>query len=287
MKNGKNGKRLRLNSSFSRQELTRGEEYELFERIKRGDKSAENRIVEAHYGFICDIASHFRGPDWNDLVQEGALGMMVAIQKFDNTRGNRFITYAGFWVRAYMIIAVKEHYQGKRSPGSGYVAMREIRKQTRLYSNLYGRCPTIEELSNMTSIKKSIIVRTLNCDKPMPSIGLVRDDDNLLGWQLNYEIIADTETPSPAELIEEREKREFIQSVEAELREVLKKSISLERDIDITFAHLLDDVEMAELGRKHNISRERVRQIKERSIRILRRILFRRRSEFTEHYVQS
>lgn len=284
MKNGKNGSKPGRKSSLSQQELTREEEYELFERIKNGDKRAEALIVEAHYGFMCDTASRYNGPDKSDLVQEGSIGMLVAIKKFDHTRGIRFMTYAGYWIRAYMVVAVKRHYRSNRPPGSRYEVMRDIRKEVRLYANLYGRFPTIEELSGALGMKESTIVKTLNCDKTMTSIGIARDDADPLGWRFNHEVIPDSKTQSPLELVARREREEFFKSVEQELREALKQSSRLERDIDITFAHLLDDTVLSELGRKHNISRERVRQIKARSIRILRHILSRRHSELSQFY---
>jgi RNA polymerase primary sigma factor len=282
MKNGKNGSKPGQASSSDQPVLTREEEYELFERIKKGDKRAENIIVSAHYGFVCDMASNYSGLDRDDLVQEGFLGMLVAIQKFDHKKGIRFITYSGYWVRAYMTVAVIRRYKSRRSPGARYVVMREIKKQSRLYVNLHGRYLRIEELSEMLGMRESTIVRALNGDKMMPSIGIARDDDDPLGWQYNQEVIPDTKTPGPLDLIEDREKMELITSVEKELRRVLKKKPNYKRNINITLAHLIDGVNAAELGRRHNLSRERVRQINLRSVKILRRILIRRKSEFSD-----
>jgi RNA polymerase primary sigma factor len=267
MKNGKNGPKPGRKSSLSQQKLTREEEYELFERIKNGDKRAENIVVKANYGFVCDTARRYNGPDWNDLVQEGSLGMLIAIQKFDHTRGIRFITYAGWWVRAYMVAEVRRHYQAKRSPGSRYVVMRDLRKHWRRYTNLYGRIPTIEELSELLGLEKSTIVKALNCNQLMPSISSAVDGDDSRGWKLSHDRIPDTKTPSPLEMIEELEKKAFMKSVKQELKRSLKEKRSQypERDVEITFAHMIEGAPLSELGRRHDISRERVRQINEKS----------------------
>jgi len=286
MKNGKNGKNSRPNSFLGQPPLTREEEYELFERIKKGDEPAKAEIVEAHYGFVCDIANQFRGPDWSDLVQEGCIGLMRAIRKYDHTRGNRFITYAGYWVRAYMLMEVRRYYQGSRSPGAKYVVMREIRKHSRVYVNLHGHYPDIDQLSELTGKEQSTIMSVLSCDMVMPSISMNKDEDDSQSWRLSQEALPDTNSPSPLDRIEARESRNLVAELKQELSKALirKKKYSPARDVDITFKYILEDISQAELARKYDISRERARQIVEGSTRILRQLMMRRQRDAEKIY---
>lgn len=247
--------------------LTDDQEVALAKRVREGDPMALEKMVKANLRFVVSVAKQYQnqGLQLSDLINEGNLGLIKAAQKFDETRGFKFISYAVWWIRQSVLQALVEQSRIIRLPLNKVGSYNRINRAMFEFEQKYQREPSNEELEEILKINKreiDDIIRSahkhISMDAP---ISRDEDDENSL-----YDIIQDDDASgSHKEMMKESLKQE------------IKKAMAVlpKRDAEIVSCYfgLRGEIHMTleEIGKKFNLTRERVRQIKERSLRRLRK----------------
>jgi RNA polymerase primary sigma factor len=244
--------------------ITADEEVELAQKIKAGDQAALEKLTKANLRFVVSVAKQYQnqGLTLPDLINEGNLGLIKAAQRFDETRGFKFISYAVWWIRQSILQALAEQSRIVRLPLNKIGSINKINKMYALLEQSNERPPTAEEIAkelDMTvndvreSMKNS--GRHLSMDAP-----LVEGEDSNL-----YDVLRSGESPNPdRELIQE--------SLRTEIERSLETLTPREADVVRLYFGLGDQHPMTleEIGETFDLTRERVRQIKEKAIRRLK-----------------
>ncbi|AHY46501.1 sigma70-ECF: RNA polymerase sigma factor, sigma-70 family [Rubrobacter radiotolerans] len=245
--------------------LTHAEEIDLSERAKKGDRRARQRLIEKNLRLVVSVAKKYRGYGlpFEDLIQEGNIGLMKAVEKFDPDRGFRFSTYATWWIRQAVQRAVADKGRTIRVP----VHMTEkIRKVSRTYNELalgLEREPTVEEISEKLEWSADDVRLTLGAMPDATSLDQpVSTDDasSQLGDFIEDEKVSDTPDTVMREM-ETVQLKEAIDRLPDRARYVLVRRYGLDDREPATLAQLGDELE---------ISRERVRQLQREAERILK-----------------
>ncbi len=255
--------------------ISADEEVELARRIKYGDQDALDKLVSANLRFVVSVAKQYqnRGLTLPDLINEGNLGLIRAAEKFDETRGFKFISYAVWWIRQSILQALAEQSRIVRLPLNQIGSINRINKALIVFEQKNKRRPTDNELSEILNITKEKIERSRRIASRHRSIDAPfrnGEDGNLT------DVLANDDSPkADAFLIKE--------SLLREIERTLSTLNNREADI-IRFFFGINSVEMTlqEIGTHFGITRERVRQIKEKAIRRLRHTS---RSELLKKYL--
>ncbi|HAF08188.1 MAG: RNA polymerase sigma factor [candidate division TA06 bacterium 32_111] len=244
--------------------LSEGEEKELAKRIKEGDKKALERLILGNLRFVVNIAKEYQGKGLSlaELINEGNYGLIKAANKFDETKNVKFISYAVWWIRQSIMKAILENNSNIRVPLSQITKINAVNRVQQEILDNENRIPTFKEIADKIGMTENEVKNILSLNKIELSLSdPVGSDDNLyLG-----DTIAEESNLSPEEALLRKRYKETLQSQLEKLSEresyVLKKYFGLE---DYR-PHTLE-----EIGRELNISRERVRQIKDRAINKLK-----------------
>jgi len=244
--------------------ITADEEVELAQRIKAGDQRALEKLTKANLRFVVSVAKQYQnqGLTLPDLINEGNLGLIKAAQRFDETRGFKFISYAVWWIRQSILSALAEQSRIVRLPLNKIGSINKINKMYALLEQSNERPPSAEEIAKeldmtVNDVKESMknSGRHLSMDAP-----LVEGEDSNL-----YDVLRSGETPNPdRELIHE--------SLRTEIERALETLTPREADVVRLYFGLGDQHPMTleEIGETFDLTRERVRQIKEKAIRRLK-----------------
>ena len=244
--------------------LTPQEEIDLAIRIKKGDTDAFEKLAKANLRFVVSVAKQYQnqGLSLGDLINEGNLGLIKAAKRFDETRGFKFISYAVWWIRQSILQALAEQSRIVRLPLNRVGTLNKI---GRAYSNLeqeYEREPSADELATALEMDTNEVAETLKISGKHVSMDapFAQGEENSL-----LDVIENEDLPSPDNsLMSESLKTEIgraLSSLSEREAEVIKLYFGLETEC----AHTLE-----EIGVRFNLTRERVRQIKEKAIRRLR-----------------
>ncbi|ERK39820.1 sigma-70, region 3 [Segatella baroniae F0067] len=243
------------------------EEIELAQKIKKGGREGERakeKLVTANLRFVVSVAKQYQhqGLSLTDLIDEGNIGLVKAAEKFDETRGFKFISYAVWWIRQSILQAIAEQSRIVRLPLNQVGSLNKINREINKFEQEYQRKPSLTELSNVTKIEEEKIDQSLMADSHHVSIDAPFQDgeDNSM-----VDIMAsgdDTRT----------DKQVDHESMALELESVLKKVLK-DREITIIrecFGIGCHEKGLEEIGDQLGLTRERVRQIREKSIAKLR-----------------
>lgn len=244
--------------------LTADEEIELAKKIKNGDARALERLTKANLRFVVSVAKQYQnqGLSLGDLINEGNLGLIKAGKRFDETRGFKFISYAVWWIRQSILQALAEQSRIVRLPLNRVGALNKIGKA---YSNLeqeFEREPSANELASELEMDVSEVADTLKISGRHVSVDapFTQGEENSL-----LDVIQNEEQPSPDNTL-------ISESLKTEIERAL--STLSEREAEVLKLYFGFDTEHAmtleEIGEKFHLTRERVRQIKEKAIRRLR-----------------
>jgi len=261
-----------LNEIRCRPSLSREEEAGLARRASRGNQQALNELVEANLGFVVKVACEYRnlGLPLEDLLNEGNLGLLHAAQRFDVERGNKFITFAVWWIRKAILSALNQHAGLVRIPENHRRKLRRIREAEQSLVKSLGRRPEREEIARELSHTASEMDATLMHDVKSRSLTdpIGPDSDTSLS-----EMLTDDAAVSGEEGMLRTEATALV-------TEALKELDPQEREVLGYRFGLLDRAPLVlrEVGSIMGVSRERVRQIEVKATRRLRRILLRRMS---------
>jgi RNA polymerase primary sigma factor len=244
--------------------LTPDEEVELAKRIRDGDQIALEKLTKANLRFVVSVAKQYQnqGLSLGDLINEGNLGLIKAAQRFDETRGFKFISYAVWWIRQSILQALAEQSRIVRLPLNRVGSLNKISKTFSELEQRYEREPSPEELADELEITPAEVIDTLKISGRHVSMDapFVQGEDNTLLDVLEN----DTEDKPDSELMND--------SLRREVQRALSTLTPREADV-ITFYFGLNGehpMTLEEIGEKFNLTRERVRQIKEKAIRRLR-----------------
>jgi RNA polymerase primary sigma factor len=246
--------------------LTPDQEIELAIRIKKGDKQALEALTKANLRFVVSVAKQFQnqGLSLGDLINEGNLGLIKAAQRFDETRGFKFISYAVWWIRQSIMQAIAEQSRIVRLPLNRVGSLGKLSKAYRDLEQEFERKPTTEELAQVLDMNVDEVADTMqlygrhvSMDAPLKEGD---DNKNSLG-----DILVNDQQPSPDGTLMKESLKQEVENVLSTLNEREAEVIKLYFGINSEHAATLE-----EIGERFNLTRERVRQIKEKALRSLR-----------------
>lgn len=244
--------------------LTPDEEVELAKRIREGDQMALEKLTKANLRFVVSVAKQYQnqGLSLGDLINEGNLGLIKAAQRFDETRGFKFISYAVWWIRQSILQALAEQSRIVRLPLNRVGSLNKISKTFSELEQKYEREPSPDELAEVLEVSTSEVVDTMKISGRHVSMDapFVQGEENSLLDVLENDM---EETPDSG-LIND--------SLRKEVQRALSTLTTREADVISLYFGLNGEHAMTleEIGEKFNLTRERVRQIKEKAIRRLR-----------------
>ncbi len=244
--------------------LTPDEEVELAKRIREGDRLALEKLTKANLRFVVSVAKQYQnqGLSLGDLINEGNLGLIKAAQRFDETRGFKFISYAVWWIRQSILQALAEQSRIVRLPLNRVGSLNKISKTFSELEQKFEREPSPEELAEVLEVTTSEVVDTLKISGRHVSMDapFVQGEENSLLDVLEN----DSEESPDTGLIND--------SLRKEIQRALSTLTPREADVITLYFGLNGEnaLTLEEIGEKFNLTRERVRQIKEKAIRRLR-----------------
>ncbi|MBU2927568.1 sigma-70 family RNA polymerase sigma factor [Winogradskyella psychrotolerans] len=244
--------------------ITADEEVELAQRIKAGDQLALEKLTKANLRFVVSVAKQYQnqGLTLPDLINEGNLGLIKAAQRFDETRGFKFISYAVWWIRQSILQALAEQSRIVRLPLNKIGSINKINKTFAFLEQSHERPPSAEEIAKeldmtINDVKESMknSGRHVSMDAP-----LVEGEDSNL-----YDVLRSGESPNP-------DKDLLHESLRTEIERALETLTPREADVIRLYFGLASQHPMTleEIGETFDLTRERVRQIKEKAIRRLK-----------------
>ena len=240
------------------------EEVELAQRIKQGDKIALEKLTKANLRFVVSVAKQYQnqGLSLPDLINEGNLGLIKAAQRFDETRGFKFISYAVWWIRQSILQALAEQSRIVRLPLNKIGSINKINKTYAKLEQEFEREPNAEEIAEVLEITEQEVKesmknagRHISMDAP-----LIQDEDNTM-----YDVLKSEEAATP-------ETELLYESLRKEIDRAISTLTQREQDVVRLYFGLNGSHPMTleEIGEKFDLTRERVRQIKEKAIRRLK-----------------
>ena len=246
--------------------LTAEEEIDLATLIKTGDKVAQEKLIKANLRFVVSVAKQFQnqGLSLGDLINEGNMGLIKAAQKFDVTRGFKFISYAVWWVRQGIMQAIADQQRVVRLPLNRISLLTKISKASKVLEQEYERKPSTEELAHYleltmdeVSFTQKTSGRQLSIDAPLTSSN---DSNNSL-----LDVFPDNTNTLPDKELMQESLRSEVEYILAKLTEREAEVIKLSYGIGFEKSATLE-----EIGEHFNLTRERIRQIKEKGLSKLR-----------------
>jgi len=243
--------------------ITVEEEVELAQRIKKGDKGALEKLTRANLRFVVSVAKQYQnqGLSLPDLINEGNLGLIKAAEKFDETRGFKFISYAVWWIRQSILQALAEQSRIVRLPLNQVGSLNKINKAFSRFEQKFERTPSPEELADILELPKEKVSDTIRVSGRHVSVDapFIDGEGNSL-----LDVLVNNDSPVA-------DKNLLNESLSKEIDRALATLTERERDIiKLFFGVSIQEMTLEEIGEQFGLTRERVRQIKEKAIRRLR-----------------
>lgn len=239
------------------------EEVELAQKIKKGDRRALERLTRANLRFVVSVAKQYQnqGLSLPDLINEGNVGLIKAAEKFDETRGFKFISYAVWWIRQSILQAIAEQSRIVRLPLNQVGSVNKINRELNKFEQEHERRPSVNEIADRIDLPEEKVEEAMKANNRHVSMDapFVDGEDNSL-----LDVLADNDMPMADKAL-----------VQESLRKEIDRAIELLNDreqkvVRAFFGIGSPEMTLEEIGDKYNLTRERVRQIKEKAIRRLR-----------------
>ena len=244
--------------------ITADEEVALAQRIKQGDRIALEKLTKANLRFVVSVSKQYQnqGLSLPDLINEGNLGLIKAAQRFDETRGFKFISYAVWWIRQSILQALAEQSRIVRLPLNKIGSINKINKAYAKLEQEHEREPNASEIANLLEITENEVKESMKNSGRHVSMDapLVQDEDNNM-----YDVLRSDESSTP-------ESQLLYESLKKEIDRAISTLTPREADVIRLYFGLNSKHPMTleEIGEKFDLTRERVRQIKEKAIRRLK-----------------
>ena len=243
--------------------LTTDQEVELAQRIRKGDKRALERLTKANLRFVVSVAKQYQnqGLSLPDLINEGNVGLIKAAEKFDETRGFKFSSYAVWWIRQSILQAIAEQSRLVRLPLNQVGSVNKITRELSRFEQEHERKPSVDEIAERVDLPEDKIADAMKANSRHVSMDapIADGEDSSM-----IDFLAGDSSNTDRELA--------IESLKAEVSRILKLLTDKEQKVLRAFFGIDGSPEMTldEIGEKYNLTRERVRQIKEKALRRLR-----------------
>lgn len=243
--------------------LTTDQEVELAQRIRKGDKRALERLTKANLRFVVSVAKQYQnqGLSLPDLINEGNVGLIKAAEKFDETRGFKFISYAVWWIRQSILQAIAEQSRLVRLPLNQVGSVNKITRELNKFEQEHERKPSVDEIAERVDLPEDKIADAMKANSRHVSMDapIADGEDSSM-----IDFLAGDSSNTDRELA--------IESLKAEVSRILKLLTDKEQKVLRAFFGIDGSPEMTldEIGEKYNLTREHVRQIKEKALRRLR-----------------
>lgn len=239
------------------------EEVELAQRIRKGDRSALEKLTKANLRFVVSVAKQYQnqGLSLPDLINEGNLGLIKAAEKFDETRGFKFISYAVWWIRQSILQSIAEQSRIVRLPLNQVGSVNKINRVLNKFEQENERYPSIEEIADKIDLPEDKIADAMKVNGRHVSVDapFIDGEDNSL-----LDVLPNNDATMADNLLVQ-------ESLRDEISRALKTLNDRERNIvEAFFGINQSEMTLEEIGDKYGLTRERVRQIKEKAIRRLR-----------------
>lgn len=243
------------------------EEIELAQAIKKGGKAGErakNKLVEANLRFVVSVAKQYQhqGLTLTDLIDEGNIGLIKAAERFDETRGFKFISYAVWWIRQSILQAIAEQSRIVRLPLNQVGSLNKVNQEINKFEQEHQRRPSVEEISQRTGVDQEKIAQSMAASGHHVSIDAPfgEDDDNSM-----VDVMSSGDDSRTDKGVDH-------ESMAMELKQVLEKVLKDREKQIVCACYGIGEPEkgLEEIGDKMGLTRERVRQIREKSINKLR-----------------
>lgn len=243
--------------------LTADEEVELAQQIKKGDRKALERLTKANLRFVVSVAKQYqnKGLSLPDLINEGNLGLIKAAERYDETRGFKFISYAVWWIRQSILQAIAEQSRIVRLPLNQVGSVNRIARELNKFEQENERKPSVEEMADRIDLPEEKIAEAMKINTHHVSMDapFADGEDNSL-----LDFLPNTDSPSTDNVLDQ-------ESLRTEIGRVLDVLNAREQKVIKAFFGIgMQEMTLEEIGDKYNLTRERVRQIKEKAIRRLR-----------------
>ncbi|MDO4160716.1 MAG: RNA polymerase sigma factor RpoD/SigA [Prevotellaceae bacterium] len=239
------------------------EEVELAQRIRKGDRKALEKLTKANLRFVVSVAKQYQnqGLSLPDLINEGNVGLIKAAEKFDETRGFKFISYAVWWIRQSILQAIAEQSRIVRLPLNQVGSVNKINRVLNKFEQEHERRPSIDEIADKVDIPHEKIEEAMKVNNRHVSVDAPfsdGDENSLL------DVLPNADSPMA-------DKTLVLESLREEINRALQTLNERERNIiEAFFGINQPEMTLEEIGDKYGLTRERVRQIKEKAIRRLR-----------------
>ena len=243
--------------------LSTDEEVELAQRIRKGDRKALDKLTKSNLRFVVSVAKQYQnqGLSLPDLINEGNLGLIKAAEKFDETRGFKFISYAVWWIRQSILQAIAEQSRIVRLPLNQVGSVNKINRMFNKFEQENERRPSVDEISEQTDLPEEKVSEAMLANTRHVSVDapFIDGEDNSL-----LDVLVNDDAPLA-------DRQLVIESLRSEITNVLQTLNERERSIIKAFYGIGEpEMTLEEIGNKYGLTRERVRQIKEKAIRHLR-----------------
>lgn len=243
--------------------LTADEEVELAQQIRKGDRKALERLTKANLRFVVSVAKQYqnKGLSLPDLINEGNLGLIKAAERYDETRGFKFISYAVWWIRQSILQAIAEQSRIVRLPLNQVGSVNRIARELNKFEQENERKPSVEEMADRIDLPEEKIAEAMKINTNHVSMDapFADGEDNSL-----LDVLPNTDSPSTDNVLDQ-------ESLRTEIGRVLDVLNDREQKVIKAFFGIgMQEMTLEEIGDKYNLTRERVRQIKEKAIRRLR-----------------
>lgn len=243
--------------------LTADEEVELAQQIRKGDRKALERLTKANLRFVVSVAKQYqnKGLSLPDLINEGNLGLIKAAERYDETRGFKFISYAVWWIRQSILQAIAEQSRIVRLPLNQVGSVNRIARELNKFEQENERKPSVEEMADRIDLPEEKIAEAMKINTNHVSMDapFADGEDNSL-----LDVLPNTDSPSTDNVLDQ-------ESLRTEIGRVLDVLNDREQKVIKAFFGIgMQEMTLEEIGDKYNLTRERVRLIKEKAIRRLR-----------------